>query len=201
MIETIPLILGADVIEMLIPHKRPFLFVDGVTQYTRSRQSQLRCFKMISANEQVFDGHFPGLKLWPGVYTIEGMGQATALLMVISGCQDGFEKAGRDPNEVIAGLQDLQRIRTLKPGGQISSAKTVLDVLEDPESQFGFSAAVNVKLFKPVLAGCRLDFIVTLERTIGDMAKFSVEAEVDGQLVASGTMTNAMHQVTRELLS
>jgi 3-hydroxyacyl-[acyl-carrier-protein] dehydratase len=201
MTETIPLTLGADVIDMLLPHKSPFLLVDGVTEYTRSPLPRLRSYKMISANEQVFDGHFPGLKLWPGVYTIEGMGQTTALLMLISGCQDGFEKAGRDPNDVIIGLQDLQRIRTLQPGGQIANAKEVLDVLEDPTSPFGFSAAVNVKLFKPILAGCRLDFLVTLERTISHMAKFSVEAEVNGQLVASGTMTNAMHQVTRELLS
>src|SRR5262249_30324140 len=75
--------LGPDTIQRLPPHGRPFLMVDTVEGYERAPHPTLLAARHVSANEPVFEGHFPGLHLWPGVYTIEGLGQSANLLLVI----------------------------------------------------------------------------------------------------------------------
>ena len=75
--------LGADAVMMLLPHRRPFLFLDGVEAFERAPRPTLTGHKQVSVNEPVFEGHFPGLSLWPGVYTIEGMGQCVNALLVV----------------------------------------------------------------------------------------------------------------------
>ena len=80
------LALGADVVQMLLPHRRPFLLVDAIDAIVLGPRPMLCAHKMVSANEPVFEGHFPGLSLWPGVYTIEGLGQTTNLLNLIGFC-------------------------------------------------------------------------------------------------------------------
>src|SRR5690606_32068568 len=89
-----PLKPGADTVQMLLPHRRPFLLVDGTLAVALGPRPALRAFKNVSANEPVFDGHFPGLSLWPGVYTIEGLGQTTNLLDVTVALAQAFERHG-----------------------------------------------------------------------------------------------------------
>ena len=50
------LALGADVVQMLLPHRRPFLLVDGIDAIVLSPRPMLRAHKMVSANEPVFEG-------------------------------------------------------------------------------------------------------------------------------------------------
>src|SRR5262249_28587464 len=103
-----PLALGADVVTRLLPHRRPFLMVDSIEAYARTPRPALRAARSISANEPIFEGHFPGLALWPGVYTIEGMGQTCNLLRILIELERGFVEAGRDAGEVVASLENLE---------------------------------------------------------------------------------------------
>ena len=75
--------LGPDVVQRLIPHRRPLLMVDRIEVFEDGDQPTLFASRYISSNEPVFDGHFPGLHLWPGVYTIEGLLQASNLLHIL----------------------------------------------------------------------------------------------------------------------
>src|SRR6185436_1395713 len=75
--------LGSNVVELLLPQKRPFLMVDFVSAFRSTPVPALESGRHVSANETFFDGHFPGMHIWPGTLTIEGLGQTSALLMSI----------------------------------------------------------------------------------------------------------------------
>ena len=69
-----------DVIEIqeIIPHRFPFLLVDRVTEVNSGES--LIGFKNVSIGEQVFQGHFPGHPIYPGVMILEGLAQAGGIL-------------------------------------------------------------------------------------------------------------------------
>lgn len=188
------LALGPDVIEKLLPHRRPFLMVDRVVGYARTPRPTLRACRNISANEPVFDGHFPGLHLWPGVHTIEGFGQTCNLLYCVMAVEDGYRAHGRSEADGLAALRNLELGYRLEPGFDEASARELLDNMRlQSAARAGMSAAVDVKLLRPVFAGDRLDYEVTLVRIMDDVARFDVHAEVRNALVAKGTMTSTTH--------
>ena len=69
-----------DVVEIqeILPHRYPFLLVDRVTEIAPNEQ--LIAFKNVSISENVFQGHFPGHPIYPGVMILEGMAQAGGIL-------------------------------------------------------------------------------------------------------------------------
>ena len=69
-----------DVIEIqeIIPHRYPFLLVDRITDIVKNET--LIGFKNVSISENVFQGHFPGHPIYPGVMILEGMAQAGGIL-------------------------------------------------------------------------------------------------------------------------
>jgi 3-hydroxyacyl-[acyl-carrier-protein] dehydratase len=180
--------LGAEVVQRLLPHRRPFLMVDRIESYTRAPVPSMRTSRFISANEEIFAGHFPGLPLWPGVYTIEGMGQTCNLLEVVLSVQDALEAQGRNAEDALAALRLLEAVTTLRPHPQAEELAPLVAALREPLSRMGMSAAVDIKLLAPVFAGQRLDYSVRRTLVMGDMRRFEVEAEVAGKLVAKGVM-------------
>ncbi len=65
-------------ISKILPHKYPFLLVDRVTALTSGES--IEAYKNISISDHVFQGHFPGHPIYPGVLIIEGMAQAGGVL-------------------------------------------------------------------------------------------------------------------------
>jgi len=165
--------------------------VDGVVSFERSPRPALRAYRHISANEPVFAGHFPGLHLWPGVYTIEGLGQATNLLFVIEGIVREYEKRGKTTAEALAELENLERGFRFAPGHDAKGAQTLLaNLAEAPATaRGGMAVAIDVKLLRPVFAGQRLDYSVALTHIVESIARCEVVAEVDGRVVVKGTMS------------
>ena len=183
-----PLRLGADVIQKLLPHRRPFLMVDRIESLVRSPVPTLRALRHISANEEVFAGHFPGLHLWPGVYTIEGLGQTANVLETLMALIDGFEAGGGSADDVIEGLLSLEASYTLRAAPHADKVAMLLEQMRDPVRFMGMSTQVNVKLLAPVFAGQRLDYCARRTHIAGDLVRFEVEAEADGRVVARGSM-------------
>jgi 3-hydroxyacyl-[acyl-carrier-protein] dehydratase len=186
-----PLKLGADVVQMLLPHRRPFLFVDAVEAFARAPRLALRARKLVSANEPVFEGHFPGISLWPGVYTIEGMGQACNLLIVIAACFDGFEAKGKTAESLVDALRGLDARSKLGGRSPTETETALVEGLGAPRSRMGFAGAVDVKLIEPVFAGSTIEYRVALSHVLANAKRFEVEARVEDRPVARGTMTSA----------
>lgn len=69
-----------DVVEIqeILPHRFPFLLIDKVTDLTPSES--LIGYKNVTIGEQIFQGHFPGHPIYPGVLILEGMAQAGGIL-------------------------------------------------------------------------------------------------------------------------
>lgn len=170
--------LGADVVARLIPHRRPLLMVDAIEAFRAAPRPTLWALRHVSANEEVFAGHFPGLHLWPGIYTIEGLGQSTLLCGALL---HRIAARGGDAGAVVGELAGLERAaRARRPA--VGSA-------DEAPAPLGVSGHVDVKLLAPVFAGQTLRYRVELTHAIGGLGRFEVEAEADGRAVARGTMT------------
>ena len=65
-------------IQNILPHRYPFLLVDRITELTPGQY--IEGLKNVSISEPVFQGHFPGHPIYPGVMIIEGMAQAGGVL-------------------------------------------------------------------------------------------------------------------------
>ncbi len=190
------LTLGSGVVELLIPHRRPFLMVDGIDAFGRSDPPRLNAYRSISVNEPVFGGHFPDLPLWPGALTMEGLGQAGVLLLTLTSICDLVEAEGGDATEAMAALENLDRGFRLHPGYRPAELPRFLEPgARRPALAVG--AAVDLKFVAPVFPGCRLDYAVELADHLGDRVRFSAQASVDGTTVAKGMITGALLQAAR----
>jgi 3-hydroxyacyl-[acyl-carrier-protein] dehydratase len=180
---------GAAVVQLLLPHRPPFLFVDVVTRCEPGKR--IEASRYVTANERCFEGHFEGFPIWPGVYTQEGMGQTANLLEVLTALDAGFRAARPD----VSGLElvkNLDRAFRLDPAAKHDEADALLEVLrrEAGMRAIGMGAAVDVKLVGPVFPGCRLDYVAERGAAHGELVRFEVEAQVEGKLVAKGTLTS-----------
>ena len=69
-----------DVVEIqnILPHRYPFLLLDRVTDMEPNKS--IVAYKNVSISEPIFQGHFPGHPIYPGVMIVEGMAQAGGIL-------------------------------------------------------------------------------------------------------------------------
>ncbi|MDD8015147.1 MAG: 3-hydroxyacyl-ACP dehydratase FabZ, partial [Acidobacteriota bacterium] len=66
-------------IQRFLPHRYPFLLVDRVLEIQPGKS--IRALKNVTVNEPFFQGHFPEIKLMPGVLIVEAVAQAGGILV------------------------------------------------------------------------------------------------------------------------
>lgn len=69
-----------DRILQLLPHRYPFLMIDRIVSVDGDESAI--GIKNVSFNEPIFQGHFPGNPVFPGVLIIEGMAQTAGAIAI-----------------------------------------------------------------------------------------------------------------------
>ena len=102
----------------ILPHRYPMLLVDRVVEIDEGKR--IVGIKNVTANEQFFQGHFPGAPVMPGVLIVEAMAQCSAVL-ILRGIPD------RDQKLFLFGGVDKARFRRpVVPGDQLRMECEVL---------------------------------------------------------------------------
>jgi 3-hydroxyacyl-[acyl-carrier-protein] dehydratase len=105
-------------IQKYLPHRYPFLMVDGILEMERLKR--IVGVKNVSINESHFQGHFPGKPVMPGVLIIESMAQTGGLLLLL-------EVPDREKKLLFFAAVDGARFRRpVVPGDQLKIEVTVL---------------------------------------------------------------------------
>ena len=71
--------LNIDKIKKLIPHRKPFLFIEECTVIRRGKVGE--SFRTFNETEYFFEGHFPDNPIDPGVVIIEAMAQTAGVVV------------------------------------------------------------------------------------------------------------------------
>jgi 3-hydroxyacyl-[acyl-carrier-protein] dehydratase len=108
-----------DLIQRIIPHRYPFLLIDKV----RDVEINKGCvgIKMITYNEPQFQGHFPGMPIFPGVMIIEALAQTAGVLVGLS--MDLVDKGAK---VFFMGVDGVKFRRKVVPGDVLELHVTAL---------------------------------------------------------------------------
>lgn len=109
-------------IKQYLPHRFPFLLVDRVVEYTDGES--LKAYKNITANEDVFNGHFPHSPIFPGVMIIEAMAQTASIL--------GFKAEGKTIEDgstyLFAAVDGVRFKRPVVPGDRLDLEAKIISM-------------------------------------------------------------------------
>ena len=94
-------------IQSILPHRYPFLLVDKITELEEGKR--IKGIKNVTANEEFFNGHFPGKPIMPGVLITEALAQVGAVMLL--GMEENKGKIG-----VFTGINNFKFRRQVIPG-------------------------------------------------------------------------------------
>jgi 3-hydroxyacyl-[acyl-carrier-protein] dehydratase len=98
-----------ELIQRIIPHRYPFLLVDKVRDIIPGESAV--GVKNVTFNEPQFQGHFPGLPVFPGVMTIEALAQTSGVLVGVS-----MDLADKGAKVFFMGIETAKFRRKVVPG-------------------------------------------------------------------------------------
>lgn len=112
------MLLDVNDIQKILPHRYPFLLIDGIEEMERWKR--IVGIKNVTINENYFQGHFPGKPIMPGVLIIESMAQTGGLLLL-------QEVADRE-NKLLyfVAIDNARFRRPVVPGDQLRLEMNVL---------------------------------------------------------------------------
>jgi 3-hydroxyacyl-[acyl-carrier-protein] dehydratase len=100
----------------LLPHRYPFLLVDRITEYEPWKR--IVGYKNVTANEEFFQGHFPGNPIMPGVLIIEAMAQTGGILSRLS-TMEGEDSQNEPRLMIFLGMDNVKFRRQVVPGDHL----------------------------------------------------------------------------------
>ena len=105
--------LDIEQIKKALLHRYPMLLLDKVKDYEPG--VFLTAIKNVTVNEPFFQGHFPEEPIMPGVFIVEAMAQASAVLGLLS------EQGSRHWNKLyyLVGIDKARFRKTVRPGDQL----------------------------------------------------------------------------------
>ena len=112
-------------IQEILPHRYPFLMVDRIIELEPGVKAV--AIKNVTINEEIFNGHFPGEPVLPGVLMVEAMAQIGGIV-ALSASEDNKGKLAffasidnvRFRKPVVPGDQVRFEVETLKLKGSVA---------------------------------------------------------------------------------
>jgi 3-hydroxyacyl-[acyl-carrier-protein] dehydratase len=104
-------LISIEEIVKVLPHRFPFLLVDRVVGLDPGKS--IVAIKNVSCNESFFQGHFPEIKVMPGVLIVEALAQTGGLLLYYSFPEPSKKLV------VLSKIQNFKFRRAVVPGDQL----------------------------------------------------------------------------------
>ena len=98
-----------------LPHRPPFLFIDGLV---RESATHAVAYYVFRADAPYFAGHFPGNPVVPGVLVIEAMAQAVVMLFY---SEDGGKES------YLVGIERARFRRIVRPNERVDIDVTIVN--------------------------------------------------------------------------
>jgi beta-hydroxyacyl-ACP dehydratase FabZ len=118
----------------VLPHRYPMLLVDRIIEVEDLQR--IVGLKNVTANEQFFQGHFPGAPVMPGVLIVEAMAQCGAVLFLRS-MEDRASKLF-----LFGGIDKARFRRPVVPGDQL---RLEVDVIQRRSSTIRLRGVAKVE--------------------------------------------------------
>lgn len=96
----------------LLPHRYPMLLVDKVKDI-EGAESAIG-IKNVTINEEVFNGHFPGHPIFPGVFILEALAQTAGLIVM-----NQMEAKAQDILIYFMSMDNVKFRKPVMPGDQL----------------------------------------------------------------------------------
>jgi 3-hydroxyacyl-[acyl-carrier-protein] dehydratase len=100
----------------VLPHRYPFLLVDGVTELEPGKRAA--GFKNVTFNEPFFQGHFPGEPIMPGVLIVEALAQVGGVAVLSM-------PENRGKLALFTGINNFRFKQIVKPGDRLELKVTM----------------------------------------------------------------------------
>lgn len=99
--------LNIEQIMEILPHRYPMLLVDRVEEIEPGKRAV--GYKNVTINEQIFQGHYPGKPIMPGVLMVEALAQLGGVAIL---SLDKYK--GKKP--ILGGIKNARFRRMVVPG-------------------------------------------------------------------------------------
>ena len=110
-VETEGVVFDVNAIKKILPHRYPFLLVDSIIELVPEEKAV--GIKNVTANEQFFEGHFPGRPVMPGVLIVESLAQVGGILLL------NEEDDVADKLVFFMGIDGVKFRKPVQPGDQL----------------------------------------------------------------------------------
>ncbi|GEN48459.1 3-hydroxyacyl-ACP dehydratase FabZ [Ligilactobacillus pobuzihii] len=122
-------VLDSTQIQEIIPHRYPMLLIDRIEELEPGQRAV--SLRNVTAHEEIFQGHFPGNPVMPGVLIVEAMAQTGAVALLTL---DEF----KGKTAYFGGIKQAKFRKVVRPGDQM-----VIEVnLEKIRGNVGLGKAV-----------------------------------------------------------
>ncbi len=109
-------------VKSLLPQRYPLLLVDKITALDPGHTISAKYY--VDPDLPVFEGHFPGNPIFPGVYSVESIVQTGASLLLADEKNTGL-------TPIFLGIDDTRFHKMILPGDTLELEAEIISARED----------------------------------------------------------------------